>query len=49
MLLQGKLRGGPSFDDILYLRKEMEALDASFSHRMAAVDVKFADDSCDEQ
>jgi hypothetical protein len=36
---------GTSFDDILYLTKELEA---SFSHCMVAVDVEFGDDSCDE-
>jgi hypothetical protein len=35
-------------DDILYLREELEALEASFSHRMVAVDVEFGDDSCDK-
>jgi hypothetical protein len=39
-------QGGSSFDDILYLREELEA---SFSHCMAAVDIEFDNDSCDEQ
>jgi hypothetical protein len=36
------------FDDILYLREELEPLEASFSHHMPVVDVKFGDDSHDE-